>query len=149
MATRSAIAVKKANGTVQGVYCHWDGYPAHNGKILGDHYDYNKALQLITLGNLSSLAPQIGEQHDFDARYNGGEVKEDWCMFYHRDRGETRQDPKTFNTVGEFVDHYESSGAEYFYFIDTDGQWWVSHYSSRNDFQPVELAVERNEKEMA
>jgi len=150
MATRSAIAVKNTNGTVQGVYCHLDGYPANNGKILGEHYDFNKTLQLVAHGNLSSLGKEIGEQQDFDARYTGGEVNEDWCMFYFRDRGELGQDPKTFESVSAFVDHYESSGAEYFYFIDTDGEWWVSSvHKDRYSFEPVLMAVERNEMEMA
>lgn len=147
MATRSAIAVKNADGTVQGIYCHWDGYPAHNGKILGEHYTYNKTLQLIANGNLSSLGKEIGLQQDFD---NRDSQSEDWCLFYFRDRGELGQDPKTFNTIGDFVDHYEQSGAEYFYFVDPDGEWWVSSaHKDRTMFEPLQYAVERSEKEMA
>jgi len=138
MATRSAIAVKKPNGTVQAVYCHWDGYPQHNGKILGDHYDYNKTLQLVTLGNISILAPEIHpstDAHSFDSPEEGV------CVFYHRDRGETGQDPKTFNTVGDFADHYEQAWCEYFYFIDTDGEWYVSKASDRKSFELLEYKL--------
>lgn len=151
MATRSAIAVKKADGSVQGIYCHWDGYPANNGKLLMENYTYEKALQLVALGNLSYLREELGQKHDFDARYKNPGMEDPhptWCMFYGRDRGEPDQESNTFKTVGEFVDHYLNSWCEYFYFIDKDGQWWVSERSNSNDFLPLELAVQRNEKEM-
>ena len=153
MGTRSAIAVKKDNGTVQGIYCHWDGYPTHNGQILANHYPFTKALQLVSLGNLSYLREEIGEQQDFDARYKNPGLEDPnptWSMFYGRDRGEAGQDPKTFNTVGDFVDHFEASGCEYFYFVDTDGDWWVSSvHRDRKEFDPVEYAIEWYEKEYA
>lgn len=150
MSTRSAIAVKKADGSVQGIYCHWDGYPAHNGRILQDNYTYDKTLQLVALGNLSFLRKELGEQHPFDRHFEQPELDlyEDWCMFYGRDRGEPQQESHTFKTVGEFVDHYRNSWCEYFYFIDKDGQWWVSDRDNSYDFQPLELAVKRNEMEM-
>ncbi len=37
MATRSTIALEFADGTVEQVYCHWDGYLDHNGALLRDH----------------------------------------------------------------------------------------------------------------
>lgn len=56
MGTRSTIALEFADGTVQQVYCHWDGYLAHNGKILAEHYmDPFKVRALIDLGGFSSL----------------------------------------------------------------------------------------------
>ena len=38
MATRSRIAIEKENGTVESIYCHWDGYPENNGRILVENY---------------------------------------------------------------------------------------------------------------
>jgi hypothetical protein len=38
MGTRSTIALEFADGTVEQVYCHWDGYLSNNGKILQAHY---------------------------------------------------------------------------------------------------------------
>ena len=38
MGTRSTIALEYADGTVHQVYCHWDGYLEHNGRILQEHY---------------------------------------------------------------------------------------------------------------
>ena len=68
MSTRSRIGIEFENGTVASIYCHWDGYPDNNGVILLEHYqDVEKIKQLIELGDISSLAPEIGEKHDFNA----------------------------------------------------------------------------------
>lgn len=83
MGTRSTIALEFADGTVEAVYCHWDGYLEHNGKILQEHYsDPFKLRNLIDLGGLSILAANIGTKHDFNERVEGE------CKFYARDRGE-------------------------------------------------------------
>jgi len=56
MGTRSTIALEFADGTVQQVYCHWDGYLEHNGQILQNYYmDPFKVRDLIDLGGFSSL----------------------------------------------------------------------------------------------
>ena len=56
MGTRSTIALEFADGTVEQVYCHWDGYLEHNGQILAKHYmDPFKVRDLIALGGFSSL----------------------------------------------------------------------------------------------
>ena len=64
MGTRSRIAVM--HGSVcKSVYCHWDGYLDNNGRILQEYYDSAKANNLVALGDLSSLRPNIGEKHAF------------------------------------------------------------------------------------
>jgi len=61
-----------------------NGYPSNNGRILLDHYqDEDKIDTLLSLGALSSLGPEIGEQHDFEDK-----ARSEWCMAYCRDRGE-------------------------------------------------------------
>lgn len=90
MATRGTIALEFADGTVGMVYSHWDNYLDHNGKILFQHYsDPFKLRDLIDLGDLSSLAANVGTKHDFDARVEGE------CTFYGRDRGEDDTDRKS------------------------------------------------------
>ena len=60
MGTRSTIALEFADGTVQQVYCHWDGYLEHNGKILARHYmDPFKVKALVALGGFSSLSDSV------------------------------------------------------------------------------------------
>ena len=125
MATRSTIALEFADGTVEQVYCHWDGYLAHNGKMLLEHYSNPFILRdLIDLGGLSSLRPTIGTKHafsqfdlpkeDVEAFVN---LTRDMCTFYARDRGERL-------VVNKFVDY------EHFLI---DGQWEEYDYILRND----------------
>jgi hypothetical protein len=62
MGTRSTIALEFADGTVEQVYCHWDGYLEHNGAILQKHYmDPFKVKQLLALGGFSSLRETVDE----------------------------------------------------------------------------------------
>jgi len=67
MGTRSRIAVMHGE-VCKSVYCHWDGYLEHNGAILQEHYDSSKANQLVAMGDLSSLRPEIGVKHPFSCR---------------------------------------------------------------------------------
>jgi len=66
MGTRSTIALEYADGTVEQVYCHWDGYLEHNGVLLSKHYSNPFILRdLIDLGDISSLKPTVGTKHNF------------------------------------------------------------------------------------
>jgi len=122
MATRSTIALEFADGTVQQVYCHWDGYLEHNGQILFEHYqDPFKLRDLIDLGDISSLGPQIGTKHDFDLKTPEGE-----CTFYGRDRGETGIEAKKFADFEDYKARHQYE--EYEYILRTDGNWYVSSY---------------------
>jgi hypothetical protein len=137
MATRSTIAMKTEDGKVRAIYCHWDGYIAYNGKMLmGEYTDPAKVKQLIDLGDISSLRKDIGEKHPFDRNHEEPELEiyEDWCMAYHRDRGEewARVAPKTYDTVGDWVEGYGDSWVEYFYLFD-GRDWLVNKYSEKDD----------------
>jgi hypothetical protein len=132
MATRSSIAMKTENG-IRGIYCHWDGYPEHNGKILSESYtDADKVKSLIDLGDLSSLRKDIGQKHSFDAKYSDqpelSEMFDDWTTAYHRDRGEAWANtaPQTYATVKEWQEAFDGSGCEYFYLFDNN-TWEVSN----------------------
>jgi hypothetical protein len=47
-------------GKILAAYCHFDGYPSHNGKILLESYtDSEKIKTLISLGGFSSLEMDI------------------------------------------------------------------------------------------
>lgn len=124
MGTRSAIGVQLEDGSVRAVYCHWDGYPEYNGKILWDHYDHDKTMKLMALGDLSSLGTGIGEKHDF------GEHDRGQCTFYARDRGETGVDARTYEDEEAFFDEFDM-GVEYWYLL-VDGVWHVRGYQQDN-----------------
>jgi hypothetical protein len=60
MGTRSTIALEFADGTVEQVYCHWDGYLELNGHLLATHYmDPFKVKALVALGGFSSLSETV------------------------------------------------------------------------------------------
>ena len=132
MATRSTIALEFADGTVQQVYCHWDGYLDHNGKILFEHYkDPFKLRDLIDLGDISSLGINIGRKHAFSP-FEGDKADHEAAMaegattFYGRDRGETGIEAKKFADFEDYKANHRYE--EYEYILRTDGNWYVSKY---------------------
>ena len=133
MGTRSRIGVMHGE-KCKSVYCHWDGYLAHNGAILQEHYDSAKANHLVALGNMSSLGRDIGEAHPFSphdlpeemSNMTHGEFEAKFgnmCTFYGRDRGEKNVDFKVAHTFDQFLEQVDHCGAEYYY-IMRDGVWY-------------------------
>ena len=147
MGTRSTIALEFADGTVEQVYCHWDGYLSNNGQILLKHYSNPFILRdLIDLGDISSLKSTIGTKHDFShfgttldqEAYNFlyGEM----TTFYGRDRGETGADKKKFIDYEDYVDNFQHE--EYDYILRNDNGvavWFVSDHDG--DFVTLESAI--------
>ena len=137
MGTRSMIAIENPNSlAVKAIYCHWDGYLEHNGRILNEHYTASpKVNNLIALGDLSSLRAEIGEKHAFsqldlcEADREAYEAQHgNSCTFYTRDRGETAP-YKFFEDAKAALDYYDGSWCEYFYLFRYDdslesGKWY-------------------------
>ena len=147
MATRSTIALEFADGTIGQVYCHWDGYLAHNGKMLMEYYSNPFILRdLIDLGSLSSLRPQIGTKHPFsmfEANMTQDEyanLYRDMCSFYERDRGERSADATYFKDYEHFL--VDGQEEEYDYILrNVNGKptWFVSDHGG--DFQSLAVAL--------
>ena len=118
MGTRSTIAIQNANGTVTGIYCHWDGYLSNNGRILNENYTTEAAVrELIALGDLSGLGETVGVKTDFNNPADGQ------CIAYGRDRGETGIDAATFDSHTDLV---EQIGQEYDYLFVPGMGWSVA-----------------------
>lgn len=65
MATRSRIGIQFKTGEIVSVYCHWDGYPEHNGRVLRTHYNTEEQVrELIDGGDLSALRTNAGWQNE-------------------------------------------------------------------------------------
>ena len=63
MATRSTIALEFADGTVEQIYCHWDGYLDGVGAELQAGYTDPFALRdLIDAGDTSTIGAPFGER---------------------------------------------------------------------------------------
>ena len=113
MGTRSTIALEFADGTVQQIYCHWDGYLEHNGKILSEHYmDPFKVRDLINLGGFSSLDKTV----------------EETAVTAYTQRGETKQVEK-FIDYEDYVDNFQHEEYDYILRqIDGKAVWFVSDH---------------------
>ena len=156
MATRSTIALEFADGTIGQVYSHWDGYLAHNGKMLQEYYSNPFILRdLIDLGSLSSLRPQIGTKHPF-AHYDVADMTleqhsnlyRDMCTFYERDRGERSADATYFKDYEHFL--VDGQVEEYDYILrNVNGvaTWFVSDHDG--DFVKLESAIMDEEDRIA
>jgi hypothetical protein len=121
MATRSLIGINLNNGITKIIYCHWDGYPEHNGQLLVNNYTSPSAvLDLLGLGDLSSL--------------NATPTS---CTAYHRDRKEPWGvvEPRDVNT-SELDAVAKDYGVDYVYTYNNEYEWECS----RLDYASGELA---------
>lgn len=131
MGTRSRIGYELPDHTVVSVYCHYDGYVDHNGRVLVEHYtDRNAVKELIDGGSMSSLhtthlwvtAAVRTEDGDIARDMDGNWVyspTRDAQPLYHIERGEELNVEHT--SFDEFVSG--NSGEEYAYLFDLNGNW--------------------------
>jgi hypothetical protein len=110
---------------------------SNNGKILQEYYSNPFVLRdLIDLGGLSSLRPQIGTKHPFSHYDTDLSVVEfanlyqGMCVFYGRDRGEGQSDATYYNDYLHFL--VDGQEEEYDYLlrnIDGVATWFVSDHN--------------------
>jgi hypothetical protein len=144
MATRSAIGFLEYDGSVTGIYCHWDGYLEGVGATLTKYYtDIDKVLKLIDMGDVSSLDKEIGVQHPF-SRFSTDFSQEKWddlygdmTTFYTRDRGEDAP-ARDFADAKAFRSNY--GDAEFFYLFD--GNEWTYATRGMPYFKAIPVTVE-------
>jgi hypothetical protein len=105
MGTRSRVAVMHGD-VCKSVYCHYDGYLEHTGRVLLEHYDSAAANALIARGDNSGVQPTIEE------------------MNFYSDRGETDVGYQVAHTFEQFLDQVEGCFAEYYY-VMRDGVWYA------------------------
>jgi hypothetical protein len=116
MATRSYIGIRNTDASVDYIYCHFDGYPEHNGAILTEYYsNINRVNELLNLGDLSVLGKFIGEKNEFNDRVR------DTCLAYGRDRGESNVSKKN-SGYDELITNQD---VDYVYVFD--GDYWECH----------------------
>ena len=108
MATRSLIGINLNKGITKIIYCHWDGYPEHNGQLLVNHYNTpTDVFKLMELGDLSSL-----------------DTTPDNCTVYHRDRNEPwgTVEPRDVST-SELDVVAMDYGVDYVYTYNDEFEW--------------------------
>lgn len=113
MSTRSTIGKLLPNGKIRYIYCHWDGYIEHNGKMLFSHYNNEELVdQLLALGDASYLDTTLAK-----------------CQFYGRDRNET--------DVAAVEDTMSNFDQQAYAYLWKDNKWYVRKIG--NDvFEPLE-----------
>jgi hypothetical protein len=132
MGTRSTIALEFADGTVEQVYCHWDGYLEHNGKILAGHYiNPFKVKELLALGGFSSLEATV----------------EGTATTAYTQRGEECRIEK-YKDIEDYRENV--CGEEYDYILcQREGKavWFVRSYATNGNWVSLEVAFEEQAKE--
>lgn len=126
MGTRSTISLEYADGQVDQLYCHWDGYLSNNGKLLAECYtDPFDVQRLMDKGDMSTLGSDTDD-----------------CEFYCRDRGEDREDTRArrYKTVEDYFKNYQAE--EYNYILRRDGNWYVEFYATQGEFVLLSEAAE-------
>ena len=155
MGTRSTIALEFADGTVEQVYCHWDGYLAYNGKMLLEHYSNPFILRdLIDLGDISSLKPTVGTKHAFS--HFGTDMKQEdyealygnMTTFYGRDRGEDGTSAKKFKDYADYIANHQYEEYEYILrSVGGEAVWFVSDHDGA--YVPLVSAILDEEDRIA
>jgi hypothetical protein len=128
MATRSLIGINLNNGITKIIYCHWDGYPDHNGQLLVNHYNTPSAVfELMELGDLSSLGKTPAE-----------------CDAYHRDKNQPwgSVEPRDVLT-SELAAVGEDYGVDYVYVYNDEFEWdcYALEYGS-STLHPVNILAD-------
>lgn len=125
MGTRSTIALEFADGTVEQVYCHWDGYLSNNGKILAAHYmDPFRVKELVGLGGFSSLKATVDETAETAYTQRGEDL-----------------DINKFTDIGDYKRNCQ--GEEYDYIMRNDAgvaTWFVRSYATDGVWITLEQA---------
>jgi|LakMenEpi03Aug12_release.lakeMendotaPanAssembly.Ray.scaffolds.fasta_scaffold00052_164 hypothetical protein len=123
MSTNSTIAIQNLDGTIHQIYCHWDGYVEHNGRILKEYYNTPaKVKQLVSFGGLSSLGircePTKGTEHTFAF------PEKDTCVYYGRDRGEKHTKVKIWDNFDFYRYRYQREEYNYL-FVEEECKWYL------------------------
>ncbi len=107
--------------SVIGIYCHWNGSPMWNGRILHLYYDREKALRLLSIGSLSVLDQEIGDTPCFNDRVAN------ICSFSIPGEQHSFRD----------VEEAHANDYEYTYILRRDDKWYMSTTNIDTDEVPT------------
>lgn len=149
MGTRSRIGIEMSDHSVVSVYCHWDGYVEHNGRLLVQHYQNRQDVEeLIDGGSMSTLRTRGGWGDFSPLRDEKGEYICDAAGYltyendrepqplYHTERGEELSIQNT--SFDEFVSG-NLGGEEYAYLFDLNDNWKCFQINYKEPVERVEI----------
>ena len=126
MGTRSRIGIQLKDDSILSVYCHYDGYPSFNGRVLREFYNTKeKVSQLINGGDMSCTWTNAG--------WNNETLPEMGPLHYTM-RGESIENnaPELSKDHGEYLKMSADSDEEYSYLF-ADGEWICYNTRSWDD----------------
>lgn len=150
MTTHCRIGIVNLDTSVDSIYCHMDGYPSHNGRILAENYASELQIhKLLELGGLLTLGKDIGVAHPnyVDVINNGGEYKEwkrlygDMCLAFGRDLNGDMPLVHS-DDVTDFRKLQES-----YNYLFVAGVWYMCEYNNHNWRQLSRILVEEFTKQ--
>ena len=143
MSTRSSISKVNEDGTITGIYCHFDGYLSGNGDLLLNHYkDSEKVNKLVSLGDISSLNEEVDPPKDVEHSYT--KPHKGVTVAYGRDRGETGVEPTVSKNSEDYAKKWSDSWCEYFYQFRNNKWYWGKNSKEIN----TELTKEDIDKDL-
>ena len=121
MSTRSFICKRTEDGKLLGIYCHYDGYLEHHGRILCEYYNTpEKVDALIALGDLSSLGKKISPTnatHDIDHPEPGV------CIAYGRDAHCEDTGAQIFKSKKVLIENLNHNPMIEYIYLWEDNRW--------------------------
>ena len=127
MATRSFIGKLNKDDSITGIFCYWDGYPEHAGRILIDNYLTEQQVdQLLALGDLSGIDPALEKCDPYSAR------------------GEKGAEAKSYKDFEAFYEAGKNCWVEYYYVFNHD--FWACWDSNMKRYDLNTLDSEKDEE---
>ena len=143
MGTRSTISILNTNGTLNSIYCQFDGYLAGIGESLYMHYnEVEKVEKLISMGAVVSLQQEIdipeGALHNFDSRIPNVTV------FFQRDDQNNNSHFQSFNftDLANFFENNSFQGFDYLFKVKNN-KWYLIN-SKNNKLEPLKTKLIKN-----
>lgn len=123
MSTRSLINIINKDGSLDSVYCNYDGFLEGNGLILQNYYqNINKIRQLLSKGGFTSLSDEVSEIN----YYNQDDLK-----MVH------------YNNMKEYLESNLESMIAYHYFYDEKAnKWFVGFDDDKGKYHKKDLLQE-------
>ena len=131
MGTRSRIGIQLSDDSILSVYCHYDGYPSFNGKVLREFYDTKeKASQLINGGDMSCTWTNAGWMN---------ETLPESGPLHYTSRGESidMNAPRYDESIFDFLE--KENNEEYAYIWTVNNEWKCLDMHSFDDSKSPEV----------
>ena len=151
MSTCSYVGILNADGSVEMIYVHSDGYPTGNGKILRDYYNTEDRVRaMIALGDASEISSYLSKA---DIENHNSTSFPRACVFYHRDRGDEWRECKACyaENVEKAFKEACANLMDWFYIFTPDGSgggtWEVRKTTVDSSFSLLDDAIAFEEKQ--